>query len=126
MSAAVGQGTVIVVLVLEAVGVELLVAVGASPQGVEGGTGAAARHGGRTGGTVLAEACGERTTRPHVTLHGNRSHSASCRSSSGAGLDQRFLSPWEESQGAGGAHSVWSLSPAALSPRQRHLTSAKS
>lgn len=46
MSAAVRQGTVVIVLILQAVRVELLVAVGTPAQGVQGGTGAATRYGG--------------------------------------------------------------------------------
>lgn len=56
MSAAVRQGTIVIVLVLKAVRVELLVAVGASSQGVQGGAGAATRDRSGAGGAVLPEA----------------------------------------------------------------------
>lgn len=56
MRTAVRQGAVVVILILQAVRVELLVAVGPSAQGVKGGAGAAPGHGCGAGGTVLTEA----------------------------------------------------------------------
>lgn len=60
MRTAVRQGAVIVILILQAVCVELLVAVGPSAQGVKRGAGAAPGHRCRAGGTVLTEAWRQR------------------------------------------------------------------
>lgn len=74
VSAAVRQGTVVIVLILQAVRVELLVAVGTPAQGVQGGTGAATRYGGWAGGAVLAETCRWAVRQLHVILsHSNTS-----------------------------------------------------
>lgn len=94
VSTAVRQGTVVIVLVLQAVGVELLVAVGTPAQGVQGGAGAAARYGRWAGGAVLAETCRGVVMQLHVIPPHSKISPPACSATSEATI--LLISLWKE------------------------------